>query len=406
MESVLKLDYKNIIKNLDNLLDMNKKVPKSLKKDFTRTVVKKFLEKRGIKVFNIDIYYDKLLKIVNNLLVSDFQVGGAGDEDKALVPYEPNRRNSKNLINIILTFAWLILNFTSVILGVKELINLTKYQLINNDDQINFNVQTANNIDYTPSSSQPDRGLTVYNEANGEIVPFDAISTDGSDMIITPSQQEINEVLTLGQLITFNPEIGEILTRNINRKIAKILQMYSSRIYDRIHENYHETSGRAAEVMNPSILFAEDPISWFSVGVGSVMSYLRYETTEEIIRLKQQMENELIIASRELEDFRTNIMRTSHGQLRFIIRRLEIALILIKFGVGGLLATLVEYLRRRMVRNSTHQLTVDGQKDNSVDFEILEAGRKKRKRQEEKLEGKIEEKLEGKIEEKLKEKMD
>ena len=82
-----------------------------------------------------------------------------------------------------------------------------------------------------------------------------------------------------------------------------------------------------------------NPVTWFSVGVGGLMNYLRYETNvEEIVRLTQEMEDVYIDISRELDTFRINLMRNTNTEVRFIVRRIEIAINLIRFGGGALLS--------------------------------------------------------------------
>ena len=50
------------------------------------------------------------------------------------------------------------------------------------------------------------------------------------------------------------------------------------------------------------------------------------------------MEDVYIDISRELDTFRINLMRNTNTEVRFIVRRIEIAINLIRFGGGALLS--------------------------------------------------------------------
>ena len=143
-------------------------------------------------------------------------------------------------------------------------------------------------------------------------------------------------------------------------------------LYDNVRRNSVETYNRARDVVNPVVLFNEDPVTWFSVGVGGLMNYLRYETNEEIVRLTQEMEDVYIDISRELDTFRINLMRNTNTEVRFIVRRIEIAINLIRFGGGALLSSLILYLRRiRNRRTTTLSLSNGG-----PSFEEMNGGKK------------------------------
>ena len=356
------IETSEIINILDSLVNMKRNVPQPIKTLFNKDIVGDFLKEKGIT--NVNLYYDKMLRIIHNVLISKVQTGGAGHRNDMLVTFQGNMNANNRIryIKLMLSIGWLVICFTSLIAGIYELIELTDYEILSN------RVDNTRNIQSTMTGE-----LVVYDDQNtGIIVPIDELSTLSNNVAVRPSPHEIREVLTLGQFLTLKPEVGQILMRKVNTVMTDVMQNKMNEIYDRVRSNYEQTSARAMDVVNPNVLFSEDPVGWLSVGVGGLMNYLRYETNEETVRLKEELDDALLDAARELEDFRISLTRHTHSQLRFIIRRLEIVIQLIQFGGGGLLVSALEYIRRRRMRNSysTDMLSI----------EDLDGGKKKKRK--------------------------
>ena len=314
-----------------------------------------------------DAYYKKMLKAVQNIMQSDIQMGGGHHyADSALVNFNLNieRGLRRNLMRVILSLAWYIVCFTSLILGINELLALTDYELLSANDRFTIQNDTTGE-------------LVVYDSNNqGAVVPLSELSTSNDNVAVIPSPQDIREALTIGQFLTLRPEVGQILLRRANSVITDVVQRRMNDLYDNVRRNSVETYNRARDVVNPVVLFNEDPVTWFSVGVGGLMNYLRYETNEEIVRLTQEMEDVYIDISRELDTFRINLMRNTNTEVRFIVRRIEIAINLIRFGGGALLSSLILYLRRiRNRRTTTLSLSNGG-----PSFEEMNGGKKRRRK--------------------------
>ena len=359
------LDAVKIFNNIDKLTDFSKKINPSLKKQFTQKIVRNFLKQRGVKMN--DAYYKKMLKAVQNIMQSDIQMGGGHHyADSALVNFNLNieRGLRRNLMRVILSLAWYIVCFTSLILGINELLALTDYELLSANDRFTIQNDTTGE-------------LVVYDSNNqGAVVPLSELSTSNDNVAVIPSPQDIREALTIGQFLTLRPEVGQILLRRANSVITDVVQRRMNDLYDNVRRNSVETYNRARDVVNPVVLFNEDPVTWFSVGVGGLMNYLRYETNEEIVRLTQEMEDVYIDISRELDTFRINLMRNTNTEVRFIVRRIEIAINLIRFGGGALLSSLILYLRRiRNRRTTTLSLSNGG-----PSFEEMNGGKKRRRK--------------------------
>jgi hypothetical protein len=300
-------------------------------------------------------------------MLSDIQMGGGHHyTDGTLVNFNLNieRGLRRNLMRVILSLAWYIVCFTSLILGINELLALTDYELLSANDRFTIQNDTTGE-------------LVVYDSNNqGALVPLSELSTSNDNVVVIPSPQDIREALTIGQFLTLRPEVGQILLRRANSVITDVVQRRMNDLYDNVRRNSVETYNRARDVVNPVVLFNEDPVTWFSVGVGGLMNYLRYETNEEIVRLTQEMEDVYIDVSRELDTFRINLMRNTNTEVRFIVRRIEIAINLIRFGGGALLSTLILYLRRiRNRRTTTLSLSNGG-----PSFEEMNGGKKRRRK--------------------------
>ena len=207
------LDAVKIFNNIDKLTDFSKKINPSLKKQFTQKIVRNFLKQRGVKMN--DAYYKKMLKAVQNIMQSDIQMGGGHHyADSALVNFNLNieRGLRRNLMRVILSLAWYIVCFTSLILGINELLALTDYELLSANDRFTIQNDTTGE-------------LVVYDSNNkGAVVPLSELSTSNDNVAVIPSPQNIREALTIGQFLTLRPEVGQILLRRANSVITDVVQ--------------------------------------------------------------------------------------------------------------------------------------------------------------------------------------